>query len=85
MSSKTVNSSKKTSRHEERNNSKRKEKEKEKVISLMELNEKMIEEVVRRVGRIPTNSPMDKVEEAIRALEVTVRTMDSERSEAVEL
>ena len=61
-SSKTVNSNKKANQHEEMNDSKRKEKEKEKTTTLMELQEKIIEEVVRRVGRILTNSPMDKVE-----------------------
>ena len=45
-SSKTVNSSRKTSWQEERSNFKRKEKETEKAINLIELNEKMIEEVV---------------------------------------
>ena len=49
-----------------KNNSKRKEKEK--TISLMELNEKMIEEVIRRLERIPTGNPMDKAEEAIRGI-----------------
>ena len=41
---KTINSSKKTNQHKERNNSKRKEKEKP--INLIELNEKLIEEVI---------------------------------------
>ena len=67
-SSKTVNSSKKTSRQEERCNSKRKEKETEKAINLIELNENMIEEVVQRVGKIPTGNPMDKAEEAMRGI-----------------
>ncbi len=43
---KTVNSSRKTSQHEKKNVSRRKEKEKEKAVNLIELNEKMIEEVV---------------------------------------
>ena len=34
----------------------------------MELNEKIVEEVVRRVGRISTNSPMDKEEEAMKGI-----------------
>ena len=49
-------------------NSKRNEKEKEKVENLIELNETIIEEVVRRVERISTNSPMDKIEEAMRGI-----------------
>ena len=32
------------------------------------MNEKMIEEVVRRVGRIPMGSPKDKAEEALRGI-----------------
>ena len=53
-SSKTVSNSRKTSQQEERSNSKRKEKETEKVINRIELNEKMIEEVIRRIGRVLT-------------------------------
>ena len=45
-SSKTVSSSKKTSQQKGRSNFKRKEKEKDKAINQIELNEKMIEEVV---------------------------------------
>ena len=71
-SSKTINSNRKTNRHEERNNSKRKEKEKEKAINLMELNEKMIEEVIQRVGKIPMNSPMNKAEEAMRGISTSL-------------
>ena len=67
-SSKTVSSSKKANRHEEMNNSKRNEKEKEKAVNLMELKKKIIEEVVRRVGRVLTNSPMDKAEKAMRGI-----------------
>ena len=67
-SSKTVNSSKKANRYEDMNNSKKKEKEKEKAVNLMELNEKIIEEVVRRVGKIPTNKPMDKAKKAMRGI-----------------
>ena len=67
-SSKTINSSRRTSRQEEKSNYKRKEKEAEKAIKPIELNEKMIEEVVRRIGKIPTGSPMDKAEEAMRGI-----------------
>ena len=34
----------------------------------MELNEKIIEEVVRRVGKIPMNNPMDKAEEVMKGI-----------------
>ena len=73
---KTVNNNRKTSQHKERNNSKRKEKEKEIVINLIELNEKMIKEVVRRVGRIPTNSPMDKAKKAMRGISKSHRLLN---------
>ena len=32
----------------------------------MELNEKLIEEVAKRIGRFSTNNPKDKAEEAMR-------------------
>ena len=35
---------------------------------MIELNEKMIEEVVRRVGRILMGSSIDKAEEAMRGI-----------------
>ena len=35
---------------------------------MLELHEKIIEEVFRRVGRISMSSPMDKVEEAMRGI-----------------
>ena len=35
---------------------------------MLELNEKIIKEVVRRVGRILTNSLMDKAEEAMKGI-----------------
>ena len=38
------------------------------MINQIELNEKMIEEVVQRVGRIPTVSLEDKAEEAMRGI-----------------
>ena len=38
------------------------------MINQIKLNEKMIEEVVQRVGRIPTGSPEDKAEEAMRGI-----------------
>ena len=68
MSSKTINNSRRTSRQEEKSNYKRKEEEAEKAVNQIELNEKMIEEVVQRIGRIPTGSPMDKAEEAMRGI-----------------
>ena len=66
--SKIVNSSKTTSRSEGESLAKHKEEERKKVINQIQFNEKMIEEVVRRVGRIPTSSPEDKVEKAMRGI-----------------
>ena len=40
----------------------------EKTVNLTELNEKLIEEVVKRVGRFSTNSLMDKAEEAMKGI-----------------
>ena len=64
-SARTVKS-KKTIRHMERNDSKGKEKEK--TVNLIGLNEKLIEERMKRVGRFPANSPMDKAKETVRGI-----------------
>ena len=67
-SSKNVSSSKGIDQSEGKNLAKHKEEERKRVINEVKLNEKMIEEVVQRVGRIPAGSPEDKAEEAIRGI-----------------
>ena len=67
-SSRTTSSNKRTNRNEEKNPAKQKEEEKKKVINEIKLGEKMIEEVIRRMGRIPAGSPEDKAEKAMRGI-----------------
>ena len=67
-SSKTASSSKKTNENEEKSSAKQKEAEKKRVVNEIKMNEKMIEEVIRRMGRIPAGSPEDKAEEAMRGI-----------------
>ena len=67
-SSKTVSSSKATGRSEGKSLAKHKEEERKRVINEVKLNEKMIEEVIQRVGRIPAGSLEDKAEEAMRGI-----------------
>ena len=65
---KTANSSRRTDQSEEKTPAKHKEEERKRVINEIKLNEKMIEEVIRKMGRIPAGSPEDKAEEAMRGI-----------------
>ena len=68
LSSKTASSSRKNDRSEDKNPAKHKEEERKRVTNEIKLNEKMIEEVVWKMGRIPAGSPEDKAEEAMRGI-----------------
>ena len=64
-SSRTI-SSRKIVRHPEKSNLK--EEGKKKPMNLAELSKRFIKEVGRRIGRVSTNSPMDKALEAMRRI-----------------
>ena len=65
LSSKIVNS-RRTARHEEK--SYLKVEKKKKVIGLVDLSERLIEEIEKRIGRVSTNSPTNKAMEAMKEI-----------------